>query len=70
MDEVHCGAEKNRARVQATRRVHRVRCTDVRCAIGKTIAENLSKKIFSQILFENVYNLSIEMAMRTFDEMK
>ena len=64
----------------------RVRCTDVRWAMGKTIAENLFFMFFNfphfflQDLFPIIekefckyfylYDLSIDMAMRTFDDMK
>ena len=79
------GAENKSARTQAMRSNQRVRCTDVRWAMGKTIAENLFQfpfnfpQIFLQDLFSVIEkefwvyylsNLSIDMAMRTFDDMK
>ena len=40
-DDAYWGAENKSARTQAMRSNQRVRCTDVRWAMGKTIAENL-----------------------------
>ena len=40
-DDTYWGAENKSARTQAMRSNQRVRCTDVRWAMGKTIAENL-----------------------------
>ena len=62
----------------------RVRCTDVRWAMGKTIAENLFYTFnFPQFFLQDFFsiiekefcvfylsNLSIDMAMSTFDDIK
>ena len=74
----HCGAEKRRASIQATISSHRVRCTDVRWAIGNTIALNLGEVRVEEeeevlevvVEVEEEEHLSMEMAMRTFEEMK
>ena len=60
-DDAYWGAENKSARTQAMRSNQRVRCTDVRWAMGKTIAENLFYTFnFPQIFLQDLFSV-IEM---------
>ena len=57
-DDTYWGAENKSARTQAMRSNQRVRCTDVRWAMGKTIAENLFYTFnFPQIFLQDLFSV-------------
>ena len=57
-DDAYWGAENKSARTQAMRSNQRVRCTDVRWAMGKTIAENLFYTFnFPQIFLQDLFSV-------------
>ena len=57
-DDAYWGAENKSARTHAMRSNQRVRCTDVRWAMGKTIAENLFYTFnFPQFFLQDFFSI-------------